>query len=85
MLEELNEPVPEEKKEILDDESEGRQMKRVHFAQFDDRYRFSASIPQGWKIEYVPEIEAVNIYQPNTIDGPREQSQIFIILFKANS
>lgn len=49
-------------------------------------YTFSAEIPTGWKIEVVPGIEAINIYNPNANDKNNlEKSQIFIRYFTANS
>lgn len=48
-------------------------------------FAFSANIPANWEVEYVPAIEAINVYDP-TIDAdtPLEQSQIFIRYFSAN-
>lgn len=48
-------------------------------------FNFSFKIPSTWQAEAVPEIEAINIYDPNfpAVDN-LEKSQIFIRYFKAN-
>lgn len=60
-------------------------LKRIEFSKFTPSFRFSAEIPDTWEVEFVREINAVNIYDPN---GPatevRKQSQIFIRLFEAD-
>ncbi len=58
---------------------------RTDFSEFNPIFRFFAEVPRAWKIEYVPEIEAISIYDP-AIPGEnaREQSQIFIRYFEAN-
>lgn len=49
-------------------------------------FTFSAEIPSGWKVEAVPEIEAINIYNPNASNNNNlEKSQIFVRYFKANT
>ena len=49
-------------------------------------FTFSAKIPTNWKIEVVPGIEAMNIYDPNANDKNNlEKSQIFVRYFKANN
>jgi hypothetical protein len=58
----------------------------IDFAQFNSVYQFSAQIPQEWKVEYVPAIESINIYDPQRPgSNPREQSLIFIRYFRANT
>lgn len=61
------------------------EMTRVEFASVDARYRFSAEIPAHWKLERVPAIDALNLYDP-TVAGKtaREQSQVFLRFFRAN-
>jgi len=49
-------------------------------------FTFSAQIPAGWKIEAVPNIEAINIYNPNSLGTTNlEKSQIFVRYFTANT
>ncbi|MDA2935818.1 M23 family metallopeptidase [Patescibacteria group bacterium AH-259-L05] len=58
---------------------------RVDFSQFHSLFRFSGEIPNGWKVEFVPEIIAFNIYNPESSAASiREQSQIFIRYFEAS-
>ncbi len=58
----------------------------VEFSKFNSVYKFSAEIPNTWAVEYIPNIESINIYDPNQA-GPEslEKSVIFIRYFKANS
>ncbi|TSC72640.1 MAG: metalloendopeptidase-like membrane protein [Parcubacteria group bacterium Gr01-1014_38] len=45
----------------------------------------SLSVPASWEAEVVPEIEAINLYDPAAPGGsPREQSQIFIRHFRGD-
>ena len=47
---------------------------------------FAVKIPVGWQAEAVPEIDAINFYDPASEDNTSlEQSQIFIRNFRANS
>ncbi|MBI2552772.1 M23 family metallopeptidase [Candidatus Uhrbacteria bacterium] len=58
---------------------------RVDFSEFNPVFRFSAELPSTWQAEYVPEIEALNIYGPVQAAMPaRELSQIFIRYFEAS-
>ncbi|MBI2484291.1 M23 family metallopeptidase [Candidatus Uhrbacteria bacterium] len=59
--------------------------KQIHFSQNDALFRFDGTIPDGWKVEYVPEIQALNIYDPEAADTDREASQIFIRQFTAST
>ena len=51
----------------------------AHFAEMLNVFQFQAKIPSPFNIEYIPEIESINIYDP-TVEAAtaREQSQIFI-------
>jgi len=61
------------------------QKNRVDFSQFNPLFRFSAEVPSGWEVEFVPQITSLNIYDPkNPSEGIREKSQIFIRYFEAN-
>lgn len=57
---------------------------RTEFAQNNPIFRFSAQLPTGFEVEYIPAIEAVNIYDSKASGSIREQSQIFIRYFAAN-
>ena len=58
----------------------------IDFSRVHSTFRFTADIPASWQIEFVPEISAINIYNP-TDEGEtkREQSQLFIRFFEAHS
>ncbi|MBI1961528.1 MAG: M23 family metallopeptidase, partial [Parcubacteria group bacterium] len=59
---------------------------RVDFSQYNPVFRFSADVPTGFAVEYVPQIKSINIYDSNGAeDTAREQSQIFIRYFEASS
>ncbi len=86
--------APEEQGTITARDQNGRaereaptqQDNRVDFSEYNPVYRFSAELPAGFMIEYVPEIESNNIYNPNAAgESAREQSQIFIRYFEANT
>lgn len=52
----------------------------------DKIYKFQAQIPANWKIEAVPEIKSINIYDPSIkAENNLEKSQIFIRHFTANT
>jgi murein DD-endopeptidase MepM/ murein hydrolase activator NlpD len=42
------------------------------------------SLPRGWDVEYVPSIDALNVYDASGSGSARERSQIFIRYFDAN-
>lgn len=70
----------------LQKENLGPAAKFVDFSTYSTAYRFNGFIPRGYKVEYIPEIDSINIYDPRAAgETPREQSQIFIRNFKANS
>lgn len=57
---------------------------RVHLAQFNPAYRFSAEIFKNWAIEFVPQTGAINIYDPRAQAEPNlEKTAIFIRNFVA--
>lgn len=59
---------------------------RVDFSEYNPVFKFSADIPANFLVEYVPQIESINIYNPEAAgDSAREQSQIFIRYFEANT
>ena len=57
----------------------------VDFSSVNSTYKFSGKIDADWKVEYIPSVESINIYNP-AIEGKTslEQSQIFIRYFRAN-
>ena len=58
---------------------------RVDFSKFDPLFRFSAEVPKGWEVEFVPQITSLNIYDPQNLnEGIREKSRIFIRYFEAS-
>ena len=55
------------------------------FSTINDTYRFSAKIPKTWRVEFVPETQAINIFNPDlSAENNLEKSQIFIRYFEAN-
>lgn len=86
-----DEPViPEAAKEIVSDIVEKMQVEtastytRTQFSHTSPIYTFSAEIPNEWNIEWVSELESINIYDSSAEgDSAREQSQIFIRHFNA--
>lgn len=59
--------------------------RRVDFSKLHPSFRFSAEIPSAWEVEFVPAINAVNVYDPNDAAVTiRERSQVFIRLFEAD-
>jgi len=69
----------------LSEENKARSPQREDFSRYSGVYRFSANLPAGFEVEHVPEIESINIYNPE-LDGEsaREKSQIFIRYFEAS-
>lgn len=57
----------------------------VDFSTINPDFRFAAKIPTGWKVEVVPSIQALNVYDPSGEGSAREQSQIFIRQFTASN
>jgi hypothetical protein len=58
---------------------------RLDFATVAPAFRFSAALPSGWEVEYVPELGAVNLFDPAAAGAsPREQSQVFLRQFTAD-
>jgi hypothetical protein len=68
------------------EEEEQMPTKRVDFSGNDSVYRFSAVIADEFEVEYVPEIQSINIYDPSLEkESDREKSQIFVRFFEASS
>ena len=58
--------------------------KIINFSNFNAVFRFRASIPFDWQVDYIPQINAINIYNPNvTAEDKLEKSQIFIRYFES--
>lgn len=47
-------------------------------------FLFSGNVPSQWSVEYVSDLEAINIYKTDGSASSLEHSQIFIRYFKAN-
>lgn len=61
-------------------------LRRMSFTKFNPIYRFSAEIPVGWEVAYIPQIQAINIYDSSLPgENTTEKSQIFIRNFTANN
>lgn len=59
--------------------------RELDFSTVNSIFKFSAKISGKWKIEYIPQIQAVNIYDPAVeAIGNLEKSQIFIRYFEAS-
>ena len=60
--------------------------RQIDFSTISSTYRFSSQIPKDWRVEFVSETAALNIYD---IKGPEstnlEKSQIFIRQFQADN
>lgn len=61
------------------------EVKKIDFSAFDSLYFFSGELPASWKVEYVPSIQSINVYNPAASTSPRNHSQIFIRKFSANT
>lgn len=60
--------------------------KHIDFSTINSIFRFSAEVPAQWQVELVPEIESINIYNPDDPAGQTiDKSQIFIRYFQADS
>ena len=58
---------------------------RIDFSNFNPKFRFSATVPSEWLVEYIPQIAAVNIYNPNASAGTAlDKSEIFIRYFESD-
>jgi len=58
---------------------------RIDFSNFNPKFRFSAIVPSEWLVEYIPQIAAVNIYNPNASAGTAlDKSEIFIRYFESD-
>lgn len=50
-----------------------------------DVFNIAFAIPEDWEIEYVPQIQAINLYTLSGEGPARERSQVFIRYFDASS
>lgn len=58
--------------------------KILNFAALDADYTFHGSIPDGWREEYLSDIQAINIYDPQaSAESSLDQSKIFVRKFRA--
>lgn len=74
--------VPTETKPIQDT----KKFTTYDFSKFGGKaiFRFSAKISSEWDIEYIPEIEAINVFKKVGGGSSLERSQIFIRYFQAS-
>ena len=58
---------------------------KLDFSQINSEFLFSAEIPKEFEVEYIPQLKAINIYNP-TLQGENniEKSQMYVSFFKAN-
>ncbi len=59
-------------------------VKSMDFSKINPEFLFSAEIPNEFEAEYIPQLKAINIYNPNLQGNNTEKSQIYISFFKAN-
>ncbi len=58
---------------------------RIDFSNFNPTFRFSAKLSSGWQVEYIPQITAINIYNPSlTATTTLEKSQVFIRYYESD-
>lgn len=65
----------------------GGNYRQIEFAKFNPAFRFAGEVSAGYDVEFIPQSEAVNIFDPNFNNGVTsnfEKSQIFIKYFKAD-
>ncbi len=56
-------------------------VKLVDFSQINLEFLFSAEIPKELEVEYIPQLKAINIYNPFLISQTNiEKSQLYITL-----
>lgn len=59
---------------------------RTDFGSISRTYRFSGQLPEGMAVEYVSDIDSINVYATEAEgESVREKSQIFIRHFRANT
>jgi hypothetical protein len=51
---------------------------KAEFSNFNSKFRFSAIIPEGWILTYIPQIESI------ALSNTSKEAQIFIRYFEAN-
>lgn len=49
-----------------------------------DMFNIEFTIPAGWELEYIPSLQALNLFTLSSAGTARERSQIFIRFFDAN-
>jgi len=60
-------------------------VKLIDFSQINSEFLFSAEIPKEFEVEYIPQLKAINIYNPS-LGGQTniEKSQVYISFFQAS-
>jgi len=60
--------------------------KFIDFSLYSDSYRFGGFINENWEVEYIEDIDSINVYNPSIeADSNLEKSQFFIRNFSARS
>ena len=60
--------------------------KSVDFSTTNSEFLFSAEIPNSFQVEYLPNVRAINIYNPNATGASNlDKSQLYLSFFKANT
>src|SRR3989344_2435010 len=60
-------------------------VKLLDFSKINSEFLFSAKIPKGFEVEYIPQLKAINIYDPSLDRQTNiEKSQLYISFFKAS-
>lgn len=76
-------PCPDE---VPQEENSWKQFSASDIREVHNAFTFQGRIPLSWAIEAIPEIEAINIYDPSAeMESNIEKSQIFIRYFEADS
>ena len=61
-----------------------KEIVKTDFSSISQNFLFSAKIPAGFKAEYQPSLNTINLYDPNLPGSNNtEKSQIYITYFKA--
>ena len=77
--------LPEKENNIVMQKDSITHKKMVDFSKTNQDFSFLAEIPEDFELEYIPQLRAINIYNPHlNRESMREKSQIYISFFKAS-
>ncbi len=69
----------------IEEKKEDIEFKEENFSTYSQTYKFSGEIPTEFQVEYIPNIESINIYDPkDSHDSNIDKSKIFIRYFRAS-